>query len=73
MPLLAASRQPRDAHQGRRHDGHARAPIGVTVTLTYHLVHNPDWLDPDDGDWLVARSELTETWGMAYLYLLTYT
>jgi hypothetical protein len=45
------------------------APIGATVTLTYDLVHSPDWPDPDEGDWLVSYSERTETWGTAYLII----
>lgn len=36
-------------------------PIGATVTLTYDLVHNPEWPDPDVGDWLVSYSERTES------------
>lgn len=43
------------------------APIGATVTLTYDLVHNPDWPDPEDGDWLVSYNERTETYTTAYL------
>jgi len=43
------------------------APVGAVVTLTYDLVHNPEWPDPDDGDWLVSYSERTEQWTTAYL------
>jgi hypothetical protein len=42
-------------------------PLGAMVVLTYDLVHNPDWPDPGDGDWLVSYSERTEQWGTAYL------
>ena len=45
------------------------APVGATVTLTYDLVHNLDWPDPDEGDWLVSYSERTETWNTAYFIL----
>lgn len=31
------------------------APLGSIVTLTYDLVHNPDWPEPDDGDCLVRE------------------
>lgn len=43
------------------------APIGATVTIgPYDLVHNPDWPDPEPGDWIATYSERTERWGTAY-------
>lgn len=44
-----------------------RAQVGATVILTYDLVNNPDWPDPQEDDWLVSWSERTEQWGTAYL------